>query len=352
MKLVILHTGVDTLEVSVFGSVVEGLEDEFDLCKTKAQATDTPEPFPINGEPFFVQAKAQGHFTWVLSDHRMLLFVSRTRRPELPFCKVRLRASALASEGREALFAQALAVVGHLGAIERLSVSRIDLAVDVQGFEFTDDDFARMVCPASYRSITREGDGVTYQLGKGDVVMRIYRKDAELRAHKKESYAKLWERHPSYDPSMPVWRVEVQLRGQVLKELGAREVNAAFAKLGRLFRFGTVWAELRVPTGDTNKNRWPVDTVWQLLATAWGDAPAEPRIRLAARAESEEAAVARLLGAAATLGAYSGQTDLIDVLRYALVGMEQRMDDRGETFAELVEKKSARIGSDEQVGPL
>lgn len=352
MRLVVLHTGVDTLEASAFGTLVEGLDGELDVCKSRAQTTDTPESFPIDGVPFYVHAKGQGHCAWVLSDHRMLIRVSRANRPELPLFSVKLRASALASYGHRTLWDAARDTIAQLGAIERLSLSRIDLAVDVQGFEFTDADFARMVCPASYRGTHKDGEGVTYQLGKGDVVMRIYRKDAELRAKKKESYAALWERHPEYSPDEPVWRIEVQLRGQVLNELGARDIEAAFDRLERLFRFGMEWAELRVSDGDTNKTRWPLDPIWALLSLAWGDCPPQPRIRLAARMESEGRVVARILGAAASLGAYSGQTDLVDVLRHALVLMESRMRDRGVTFPELVETKAARIGVEEQVGTL
>lgn len=350
MKIVVLHTGVDTLEASVFGSIVEGLDGELDLCKTKAQVTDTPESFPISGEPFFVHAKGQGDYAWVLSDHRMLLRVSRSMRPELPVCSVKLRASALASDGHRALWDQALAAVRQLGAVERVSLSRIDLALDVQGFDFTDADFSRMVCPARYRGIHKDGDGVTYRLGKGDVVMRIYRKDAELRANKKQSYSKLWERNAEYDPDKPVWRIEVQLRGQVLNELNARDVGTTFGKLERLFRFGMVWGELRVPYADTNKSRWPVDPAWESLSNAWGECRPEPRIRHAARAESEERVISRFLGASASLGAYSGKTSLVGVLEYAMFRMEQRMADKGVTFAELVEVKTARIGAEEQVG--
>lgn len=350
MRITVLHCGVDTLEATFVGELVEGLSGEFDLCKSRAQATDTPEDFPIDGERFGVSPRGQGKYAWVLGDWRMLIRLSRSVKPGLPTASVKLRASALASEGHVPLWDQAVAVLARLGTLRPNTLSRIDLCCDVQGLEFTDADFARLVCPASYRATHKDGEGVTYQAGKGDVVMRVYRKDAELKAKGKESYARLWQRHPDYDPDAPVWRIEVQLRGQVLKELGAREVESAVRKLGALWAFGLEWGELRVPTADGTKKRWATDPVWTILSAVWGPSAPEPRIRSAAVMESEERAVSRLLGVTATLGAYSGQSDLIEILIHAVPRMERQLHERGLDFSELVEVKTARIGFDEEVG--
>jgi hypothetical protein len=317
VNITVLYCGVDTLEATFIGDLVEGLSDELDLCKAIAQGADNPESFPIDGESFFVSPRGQGKYAWVLGDPRMLIRLSRSTKPGLPTASVRLRASALASYGHEPLWNQAVSVLSKLGSLVPNTLSRIDLCCDVQGFDFTDADFERLVSPASYRAIHKDGEGVTYQVGKGDVVMRIYRKDAELKAKKKLSYARLWESHPDYDPTAPVWRIEVQLRGQVLKELQARQVSTAFSKLGKLWRFGLEWGQLRVPTEDTTKKRWPVDLAWSLLSLAWGEGEPEPRIRKAAALEREERVLSRILGAVATLGAYSGQTELIEVLIHA-----------------------------------
>jgi hypothetical protein len=263
---------------------------------------------------------------------------------------VKLRASALASYGHVALYVQSCRVVAGLGQLVANTLSRIDLCADVQGIGFTDADFANLVCAAGYRAIHKDGDGITYQLGKGDAVMRIYRKDAELRARDKRSYAKVWENGPGYNPDEAVWRIEIQLRGTILKELGARSVDVAFTKLAELFAFGMKWCELRVPSADCTKKRWPVDPRWTLISQAWGECAPEPRIRRAAQMESQHRVLSRLIGACASLGAYSGQSDLLAVLMYALPAMECYMKDHDVDFAKVQSIKVARIASEEGLG--
>ncbi|MDO9109002.1 MAG: hypothetical protein Q7U89_08470 [Coriobacteriia bacterium] len=344
----VLYCGVDTLEATFDGTLLEELPARLDTAKASAQATDTPVPFEIAGQSFYVSGRGLGKYAWVLSDHRMQVRISRAKKG-LPVIGIRLWASALATYGHEALYRDACEIAAGLGEVVPNTLSRIDLCLDVQGFEFTDADFKNLVCAASYRAVHKDGDGVTFQVGKGDVVMRIYRKDAELRVKDKLSYAKVWERIPEYDADAPVWRIEVQLRGSVLKELSARSVDVAFTKLGKLFAFGMHWCELRVPSADSTSTRWPVEPTWSELSAAWGTSNPEPRIRRASAMENQERVVARITGAVATLGAYSGQSELVDVLIYALPLMEARLKDKHIEFSDLVAAKTARIGYGDEV---
>ena len=349
MILSVLYCGVDTLEATFDGTLSVGLPAKLDSAKNAAQASDQPVPFMIAGQTFYVSGRGLGKYAWVLSDHRMQIRISRTKRQGMPVVGIRLWAQALASLGHAALYREACEVVADLGNIVPNTLSRIDLAADVQGLDFTDADFQRLVCAASYTAVHKDGEGVTYQIGKGDAVMRVYRKDAELKAHKKLSYATLWEHSPGYEPGAPVWRIEIQLRGSVLSELHARCVETAFSKLGELFQFGMHWCELRVPTSDATKTRWPVDVRWSFVAASWGASEPEPRIRKASALEQEERVVSRLCGALATLGAYSGQSSLLEVMIYALPRLEEHLKEKRVEFFDLWETKVARIGYGEEV---
>lgn len=349
MTLQLLYCGVDTLEATFVGTLTEGVTDRLDTAKDEAQLNDTPVPFELAGDTFYVLRRGQGNYAWVLADERMLVRVSRSKKG-LPPVSVKLRAAALATYGHEALYAEACRVVAGLGEIVPNTLSRMDLACDVQGLDFTHRDFRNLVCAAGYRATHEDGEGMTYQLGKGDAVMRIYRKDAELRAKDKLSYARVWERVPGYDASAPVWRIEIQLRGSILKELGARAVAVAFTKLGKLFAFGMGWCELRVPSDDLTKKRWSVDPRWTTISGFWGASSPEPRVRTASVMEREQKIVARLIGACASLGAYSGQSDLLGVLIYALPTMEAHLKDRDLDFGKLQADKVARIASEEGLG--
>ena len=348
MNIRVLYCGVDTLEATFAGVLSEQLPVILDAAKTKAQATDTPVEFMIGEDRFHVSGRGLGKYSWVVSDHRMQIRISRAMTG-LPVVGVRLWASALATYGHVALYAEASRLIALLGDMHPNTLSRIDLAVDVQGFDFTDADFERLVCAATYRVIHKDGAGVTYSVGKADVVVRVYRKDVELKVKDKLSYAKVWERVADYDSEAATWRLEVQLRGSVLKELNARSVEVAFTKLGGLFQFGMHWCELRVPRADATKKRWPVDVIWSLIAAVWGASKPEPRIRKAAQLEREDHVISRLCGAVATLGAYSGQSELIEVLVLAVPRMEACLKVKGIEFSDLVDTKFARIDSGEEV---
>ncbi len=279
MTVSLLYCGVDTLEATFEGGLEEGLVEALQKAKDRAQIADSAKPFMIGDSELFVSAKGVGVYRFALSDADLQLRVSVAKRG-IPPVSVRLFASALAANGHTALYAKAVRLAAELGANIENTLSRIDLCLDVQGWGFGDIDFANLVCPASFRQVTRDGEGVCYQIGKGDVVLRIYRKDAELKAKKNLAYAKVWERVPDYDPNSPVWRIEVQLRGSALKELDARSVSLAFTKLGKLFFYGMTWCELRVPA-DANKTRWPLDPAWGALRGLWG--ASEPELSLTMR---------------------------------------------------------------------
>ena len=336
----LLYCGVDTLEATFEGELEYGLIELLQKSKDRAQLTDQAQPLMIGDSELFLSPKGLGKYRFVLSDADLQLRVSVAKRG-IPPVSVRLFASALAGSGHEALYSKALRLAAELGANVENTLSRIDLCLDVQGWEFTESDKKRIVCPASFVSNIEDGEGHSFQFGKGYVVVRIYRKDAELKAKKKLSYAKLWEKAPGYDPSLPVWRIEVQLRGSALKELNARSVAVAFTKLPKLFFYGLTWCELRVPT-DTNKTRWPLDLTWGILRELWGASEPEPRIRHASRAESEERVISRIYGALASLGAYCTRDDLLSVMEYALVMIELQLTDRGVEFPSLVEEKRVR----------
>jgi len=336
----LLYCGVDTLEATFAGELEDRFVATLQEAKDRAQLTDEAQSYRIADHELFVSPKGLGKYRFVLSDADMQLRVSIAQKG-IPPVSVRLFAASLATCGHEPLYERATRLAAALGADKPYTLSRIDLCLDVHGWEPGCGDIERIVCPASFRQKTEEGEGISYQIGKGDVVLRIYRKDAELAAKKKTAYAKVWERVAHYDPSRAVWRFEVQLRGDVLNELNARAVATAFAKLPRLFAFGMTWAELRIPT-DGNKTRWPVDPVWATLRELWGASAPEPRVRYASRAEHEERVIARLYGALAALGAYCDQDDLLSVMEYALPLAELQLADRGIEFAELVAKARAR----------
>lgn len=346
VDFLLLFSGVDTLECTFAGQIHPDLLDALHTAKLKAQGTNRPIPFEVGEETLYVQPKGQGFYSIVLADSRMRVLINAASSGPPPVL-IRLRASALATYGCRALYDQACTLASALGELCENTLSRIDLFADLQDFEFTDTDFANLVCAASYRAKHKDGEGLTYQIGKGDVVMRVYRKDIELRDKNHEGYREAWKPTLGYDPDAPVFRIEVQLRGNVLRELGVRSVRTALDKLDELFTFGLKWCELRVLTGDETKLRWPVDRRWEIVRAMWHNATPAMRVRTKSKTLSEDRTLSRLLGGVATIGAYSGKRDLVEALIVIQNGLEWLMREREVEFSDLVDQRIARLVSEE-----
>jgi len=236
-----------------------------------------------------------------------------------------------------------------LGSFRFLSVSRADACVDFQGWVPTRDDLAGMVCPAGYRAIhgTEKCDQ-TFQYGKGDTVLRIYDKTAELEVSHKGWLRELWGHCEGYDPSEPVYRMEIQLRRNTLKTLGIKSVAQVIEDPGALLDYGLRWAELRVPTEDATKTRWPVDPRWTALREAvFGGDPLK-RHSVASNLVSLDRAKSSLIGLVATAGAYFEEPDYLKALQRLSFATEVLMMEEDIDFAARVEEKRRRILSGDQ----
>jgi hypothetical protein len=260
---------------------------------------------------------------------------------------VRLSAFGLANTDARQLFRLVNGLLAELGALKPLAVSRVDVAVDVQGFEPTPELMAGVVCPAKFRPIYPSvEEAETFQYGQGDVVVRVYNKVKEI-AHSKKSWVKeSWAFAGGYDKALPVWRIEVQLRRKALSELGIDHPAQVLDRPGALLDYGLCWANLRVPTGDSTKTRWPEHPDWARLREAVFDAtPLQRKIR-PAELISLDRTKTLLLGLAATAGAYFETDNYLDSLQRLSFALEAHMMENKIDFAALVEVRRRRILSE------
>ncbi len=109
------------------------------------------------------------------------------------------------------------------GRLQELQVSRVDLCVDLPGLDITEfcDAFweKRFVTRARFGSVYfRDWKKSGVQIGKGDILLRIYEKALETKRKGLK-----WEylcKHRYRDNPDKAVRVEIQLRRPVLKEMG------------------------------------------------------------------------------------------------------------------------------------
>lgn len=141
------------------------------------------------------------------------------------------------------------------------SISRVDYCFDynLPMIDFTEDSF---VSRSNKDSKHREdGKTQTFTYGKGDIVLRVYDKVAEI----KQQSEKVWF-YLLWGQDKDVWRIEWQVRRPVLKLFDIKTFEELKAQLGDLLRYlAEEHDTLRIPNEDSNPSRWPLHPLWRDL---------------------------------------------------------------------------------------
>lgn len=270
----LLRFGVDSLYLSYPGEIFAEVDDELKELKQIAQS---PEPhlqvkaqYSVNDHIFEVKDKGKGFFVYRLQDNAFHIHLSRSR--SLPFAYVQLSSEYLTY--RPPLIAEkALChILEQLGAIhESANVSRIDLFVDFVSPENMEWDRHAWVTRASAinaYSIEREFSGWT--IGAGGVIScRLYDKTLEIRKQSKKFYLhELWKA-TGWNGEDKVWRLEFQLKREVLTQKGLSKLAEVLDNLNGLWSYAvTEWLRLTLPNlDDQTRSRWPIHPLWGYLSS-------------------------------------------------------------------------------------
>jgi hypothetical protein len=344
MSLHVVRAGLDTLEVSLTGELKPDLAETLD--QLKATAIDSPRPFEAGFSELFVKPKAYGFWRWRLVCPEFAIVANASQGITGVVASVCFSAYGLANRPPWDLWTLAEFAWSSLGSLRVLSVSRADAYVDFQGWTPTLDGLAGIVCPAAYRATHGTEKRIqTFQYGKRDTVLRIYEKSAEIVATGKLWVPEAWRFANGYDPELPVWRIETQLRTNALRSLGIETHAQVLDDPQSLLDHGMRWAQLRVPGADTTKTRWPEDECWTALRTAvFGGEPLRRHERVSSLMDLDRVN-ASFIGLVATAGAYFGADGYMDALQRLSYSAEAHMLIDGVDFAALVEKKRRRIMS-------
>jgi hypothetical protein len=343
VSLVILRSGIDTLEVSFTGELSPGVAETLDKLKERAQDYDAAQRHDESG--LCVEPKAFAPWRWRLTSPCYELRLSAGTHPFRPSASIRLGALGLASSDATSLYLEAVDKLDGFGDFNETGVSRADVYADTQGWTPSLDEMRSMSCPASFRPIYPSVEHPeTFQYGKGDVVVRVYNKSAEINVSHKAWVVETWKQTGRYDGGQDVWRVEVQVRTKLLKELGMRESGSVLSKPGALFDWVlSQWCQLRIPNGDQKVTRWPEHPVWTDLRAATFAGHPVSRVVPVARLLELEAAAKRLVGLVALAGAYYGEQDYVAALVHLSEQAEAHLVVEQLDFAELVEAKRKRL---------
>lgn len=224
--------------------------------------------------------------------------------------------------------------------------SRVDLYTDFQGWVPRSDDYQRFVVRSRkntwHTAVHHEGRTFTgFTFGRDAIVARLYDKSLEVTRSGKDWMRDIWG--DAINPAVPVWRLEFQLRRQLLKECAIDSPEQVIDRRQQLWTYSTQWLSLREPRLGARRVRWPVDNVWLQLAGSREDVPVSPLVRQRIKKHDESVLVRGLAGYASSLAAISGVSDLDVTMAVTRHRVAEHMRATGRDFGDLVLAKRERI---------
>lgn len=338
MTVTLLASGIDSL----YWSVALGIaEERFAWFKAARDgAAERMEVVELGGYSLTVEPHGAGRYPVLL---RCAEFsVQLTDSAHIPTAFVQLRAEFIHQVGPRQAFELSREIVEALcqrrGAPAR--VSRLDVYADFGGWTLTDGDRRGLVTAAKLFPVLRAGSDEyeTIRVGTSPMVLRLYRKDIELRV--RGGFAdSFWNGYEG-----PVVRVEAQASSQKLRTLGIASVDDALASYGAVWTYATGEFCVLRTVGPGARGSWPLTDVW---LSVWGVGalmfPQSDLVPLV-KAERDEQRVARgLLGFLASWSAFEGVFEAGAALERLRERYPRLVIGERKSFAAEVVRRHARL---------
>jgi hypothetical protein len=270
-----LRWGVDSLYLSYTGELHPTMNEKLQNLKSIAQSPEAYQrvtaQLELDGHIFEVKDKGAPLFPFILEDNAYRIQVSRSSG-RVPLAYVKLSSEylshVLSKEAEESL----RRVVALLGEItESANVSRIDLFVDFVSSENMEswDRHAWVTRARSVNAYSVDGKFSGWSVGLGGIISaRLYDKTLEIQKSKKTYLHDLWM-SSGWDGISSVWRLEFELKREVLTEHGLSKLDDVLRNLNGLWSYATTdWLRLTLPNADDQtRSRWPIHPLWGYLSS-------------------------------------------------------------------------------------
>lgn len=340
MSIQLLSRGIDTL----YWSTACGIDAERFAALRAARdraGEHVDAAREIDGYALTVEPHGAGRYPVLLTCAEFS--VQLTDSEHVPTAFVQLRSGFLHSaDGPEAAFAQSVKVVANLCGREVVEphASRLDVYADWSDWVLRDEDRQGLVTHAKLYPVLRAGtdEYETIRVGTSPMVLRLYRKDIELRT--KSGFADVfWGGYAG-----PVVRVEAQALTAKLRELGIVTVAEAFASYGDLWTHTvTRFCELRA-VGPGDREEWPLRDEWRAVqALGVGVFPRSGLVPFVQAARDKRRVARVLLGALKTYAAMEGVEEPVRALARLRAEYPGFVTDDRQSFADAVRIRRGRL---------
>lgn len=275
-RITVLRKGLDSLYLSYQGEITESVEQALLEAKQLAQSRRREDlaqaQYIVKGHLFEVKPGRQGLFPYVLEDGSYRISLSSGESRKLPFAYCKISSDLLAHKLPDIAEEELAAILDELAGQFELfpTVSRVDLFVDFQttadiGAFHRDSWVTRAGGVDAY---SRQGHFSGWVIGAGGPISsRLYDKTLEIHQKRHKAYLlDLW-RLAGMNTNLPVWRLEFQLRREVLEQLAVRSFAGLLRDQGGIWQYATQeWLRLTTPLeNDQNRGRWPTHPLWEQL---------------------------------------------------------------------------------------
>jgi hypothetical protein len=333
----LLNAGVDSLYLSARAEVGEWFV-ALRSSRTTAEAVGKPVPYPeIDGFRFDVLPHGRNAYPVVLRSEQLTILVTdRRNRPTFSF---QLGSAFIQTVGVDVAWKTALRLASSIAGvtITDVKVSRIDIFADFADWRLYHSDLRGLIRHAKPRTYgePEPGQFETIQVGTTPLLVRLYRKDLELKA--RGGFADVfWGGYEG-----PVVRVEVQASSDHLRRYGFGSVERLLCSLGDIWRYATSEFVRLLEPGDGRQEFWPERSEWAEVRRVGFDyfvcSGAVPGVL---RAQNRDRLDRLLFGCLTSLGAYAGVGSQDEVL--LIVPVELGIIGTREDFARAIERKQRK----------
>jgi len=258
----LLH-GIDTVQCAYYLTPPRAKHLDFTklaVIKEQLRMDKSREPraVTLGGTDFFLQPYGSSSgYPFVLTNEDFKIELGEFNAPSF---FVTFRSQALWGQSGSVLHDKFLSWARAIGCEVQQpeTLSRVDFCFDYSLAE-RDFDADSFVSLSNKDSQHREHGSIqTFTLGKGDVVLRVYDKIAEI----KQQSAKVWF-YALWGQEEHVWRIEWQVRKPMLRNCWIRTFVDLHEHQGLLLQFLAEHHDtLRSRTEDSNRSRWPLHPLW------------------------------------------------------------------------------------------
>ncbi len=272
----LLLFGCDTIECAYYLQPGRGQGLDFgglilERERLRQSKSRDPKLVTLGGMEFLLQRYGSSSgYPIVLDNADMTIQCGELNSPSF---FVTYRSEALWRDSPQVLHDRFMSWADGLGfqAQKREGLSRVDFTFDyhLPAVDFDEESFVSLSSADSKFRRDRKLRGVAF--GQSDVRLRVYDKVAEI----EEQSLKVWF-YDLWGRKDEVWRIEWQVRKEVLKRFGIRTFADLADQQGDVLRYlATEHDTLRIPNSDPNRSRWPLHPLWIDLQAQIAQLPAQ-----------------------------------------------------------------------------